>query len=198
MDIKYFPATCSALNSAIKKLAKKTPLPSARKLYRGLSGMDAEEAQLPGPRLRALLHDTQKCVLASKIKVLELSDVAPEDAEWFNDPAHFKDIICRLVDAYSEDLRDAAQLVLPAGRDSANAAVDRLEALKSGVQLLRKSASTDEDSSHQLVLLLLLLLFIPSTVSVCESLSRAHAHAVPLRSLSPALWLFPCAQASSP
>ena len=61
---------------------------------------DAEEAQLPGPRLRALLHGKQTCVLASKIKALELSDVAPEDAEWFNDPTHFNDIICRLVDLF--------------------------------------------------------------------------------------------------
>ena len=37
--IANFPATCSALNSAIKKLARQTPLPTARKLYRGLSGM---------------------------------------------------------------------------------------------------------------------------------------------------------------
>ena len=34
-----FPATISALNSAIKKLARVTPLPATRKLYRGLAGM---------------------------------------------------------------------------------------------------------------------------------------------------------------
>ncbi len=38
-NIANFPATCSALNSAIKKLARVTPLPPSRKLYRGLSGM---------------------------------------------------------------------------------------------------------------------------------------------------------------
>jgi len=38
-NVANFPATCSALNSAIKKLAKKTPLPRSHKLYRGLTGM---------------------------------------------------------------------------------------------------------------------------------------------------------------
>jgi tetratricopeptide (TPR) repeat protein len=37
--IDNFPATCAALNSAIKKLRLVTELPKARKLYRGIMGM---------------------------------------------------------------------------------------------------------------------------------------------------------------
>ena len=48
--IANFPATCSALNSAIKKLARVTPLPLSRRLYRGLSGMALPEDVLTARR----------------------------------------------------------------------------------------------------------------------------------------------------
>jgi hypothetical protein len=263
-NVANFPATCSALNSAIKKLAKKTPLPRSHKLYRGLTGMalpnkvlekrrfvelafssatpskavalsyagtdrasvfeievggidrgadiseysqypneeehvipplshfeilkvrregsincyvlrlnvnlraltleeifasrkyvvarlaqrlafEAEEKQLDAAMLRALLHSEKCSVRADKITALKHSDIDPVDAEWFNDPSHFKDIICLLVDAYAEDLRAAAQRVLPAGRDRRNTPVDQLVALKSAGQLLWASQTTDGD-----------------------------------------------------
>lgn len=50
LKIANFPATCSALNSAIKKLARVTPLPVGRRLYRGLSGMALPEDVLTAQR----------------------------------------------------------------------------------------------------------------------------------------------------
>jgi hypothetical protein len=205
-----FRATISSLNSAIKKLARVTPLPATKKLYRGLSGMalppevlvrrrfvelafssattDKEVAQsyagcdrayvrdrprghrpwgrhlclLPYPeekehehvipplshfeisrvrregsincyvlklninqRARTLeeLRMARKRVVQRLAKRLQFeeaemsipqptslsivagSDVEPVGSDWFNDPANFKNVVCKLVDAFAHDVR---------------------------------------------------------------------------------------------
>ena len=245
--VDNFPATCSALNSAIKKLARQTPLPGKRKLYRGLSGMALPQDVLEAKRfaefafssatpnkdvalsyagtdraslfeievgeidrgadissysqypqeeehvipplshfeivqvrrhgnincyvlklnvnLRALTieelrasrkHVVKRLGLRLKSEVDELtgmpsdkleemfrSHIEPIGPEWFNNPGNFKEIVCKLVDAFVLELHDAADKKCKASKDPTATPGARFLLLYQAVQLLDWSTPGD-------------------------------------------------------